>query len=424
MSAWVRLDPGALQAGVLTPPPSKSDAQRALVLRRARGCSLEDAADERMLPGDVRVLRRGLARLENAVKDEVEIDCEDGGAPFRILLGQAAVLPEANVRFLGSARLGDRPHEPLLTALHKSLSTGGFHLDRGAPWPMRVRGARRCSEARFRISSLESSQYATSLLLAMAWLVAREGRMWTLDLDGPIASRGYLDLTLDWLTRFGYDLCVEGARVEMRKGELPSCLPDVPGDWSSLAYLLILAHSTGSQVRGFDPRAFHPDREIVRVLHDSGLTLMSDDEGTRVHGTFRAGLKVSGAVCPDLLPTAAALACVLPDVSVLSDVSVLRHKESDRLQGIESLVALGGGRTLREGDQLLITPGTARGEMRFDPRGDHRLAMSAAVLSVLQRRPLVLQDPSCVAKSFPGFWRELEKLGVDVDTMTSADGRI
>jgi 3-phosphoshikimate 1-carboxyvinyltransferase len=94
-------------------------------------------------------------------------------------------------------------------------------------------------------------------------------------------------------------------------------------------------------------------------------------------------------------------------------VGVLRLKESDRLEGIRELLAAFGGTSALEGEQLTLTP-PARPPQRFtvDSREDHRLAMSAATLSVLSGVPLTLHGPDCVTKSFPGFWAQLQRAGV------------
>jgi 3-phosphoshikimate 1-carboxyvinyltransferase len=133
----------------------------------------------------------------------------------------------------------------------------------------------------------------------------------------------------------------------------------------------------------------------------------------RVEGQARNGLVASGKECPDLLPTLAALACVLPRPSTLTDVGILRLKESDRLEGIQKLVAAYGGTTRLEGETLTLSPPAAPpAHFAMDSRGDHRLAMVSATLAVLSGARLSLTGPECVEKSFPGFWRQLERAGV------------
>jgi 3-phosphoshikimate 1-carboxyvinyltransferase len=133
----------------------------------------------------------------------------------------------------------------------------------------------------------------------------------------------------------------------------------------------------------------------------------------RMEGQARSGLVASGKECPDLLPTLAALGCVLPGPSTLTDVGILRLKESDRLEGIQTLVAAYGGTTTLEGETLTLTPPKAPpAHFAMDSKGDHRLAMVSATLSILSGARLTLTGPECVEKSFPGFWRQVERAGV------------
>jgi 3-phosphoshikimate 1-carboxyvinyltransferase len=411
----VLVDPTSLHAATLTPPLSKSDAHRALTLGALLGLAprLPAAA---ALPGDVRVLRDGLVAL--AGPGEVDIDCADGGAPFRILLTQAALRTGQRTRFTGTHRLGERPHGPLLEALARTLGPSGFRAEHeGRPWPLVVTGAGRAPEPRFTIDGSESSQFASSLLLGAAGLHLREGRPWTVEVTGTPASEGYLALTEGWLTRAGFQLSRTGRAVTV-VGHTPAPLPAVPGDWSSIGYLALVAWRSGSVVRAADPEALHPDRAVLRVLDQVGLSWKVGVEGLRVTGEPRSGLTASGHECPDLLPTLAALACVLPGPSTLHAVSILRAKESDRLEGIRALAQAAGARTELLGDTLTLhPPGRPPTSLSLDSRGDHRLAMAAATLAVLTGAHLTLTGPECVNKSFPGFWRELVHAGVRLRTL-------
>ena len=414
-----RVEPGAAATGVLEPPPSKSDAQRLLVL--AHALDWPEAARTVLtggvdVPGDVAVLARGLGALEPSRAVPSDVDCRDGGAPFRFLVTQAAVTPGAQVTFSGTARLGARPHGALLAALERTLGPAGLVLHRGAPWPLRVRGATGKAAPEFHVDASSSSQHASSLLLGAAALAHREGRAWTVQLEGRLASPGYLDLTVAWARRCGLQVVADGGRFVVRDGPRPARVPDVPGDWSSLGYLLLLAWASGAPVRGVHPDAPHPDRAVLGVLAQVGLAVdLAAAGGARVSGAPKAGFQLSVADCPDLAPTLAALACVVPGPSELRDVAVLRLKESDRVAGVQALVEAAGGKAELDGDRLrLWPPPFPPAKLALDSKGDHRLAMAAATLAVLLRRPLELGRPEVVEKSFPAFWRQVEATGATV----------
>ncbi len=419
----LRFDPAGLGPSRLVPPPSKSDAQRALVLAHVTGRPRAEVLPDEELahaPADVKALARGLECLSSAGDAEALIDCGDGGAPFRFLLGQAATTPGARVRFVGSARLGERPHASLFESLRAALGAYGLRIEEGHPWPVRVRGAEGSGSPVFRIDARRSSQYASSLLLAAAALTLREGRTWTVELESGSASEGYLDMTIEWLGRFGLTVRRSGLRMGVRSVHTPASIPTVPGDWSSISYLLLVAWASGGKVAHVDLRASHPDRAIVRILSEIGLSVLEDEDGVRVEGRAERGLTASGAECPDLLPTLAALACVLPAPSTLHGVGILRHKECDRLEAIRELVAAVGGQTTLDDETLIVTPpAQLRSPFAFTTRGDHRMAMTAATLAVLARVSVTLDDAECVGKSFPGFWDELAAAGAQLHWSTA-----
>lgn len=413
----VHVDPSHLTPARLTPPVSKSDAQRALVLAHLTGhwpLAAIQSEPESELPADVRVLKRGVDALRLPPGPVRDVDCADGGAPFRILVTQSAVTPGAHVRLTGTPRLGERPHGPLFESLKEALGPSGLSLTVGNPWPVEIRAPTSTGAPLFRVPGEQSSQYASSLLLGCAALFLREKRPWSVEIQGTLTSAGYLELTVSWLRRFGFTVEETPSKYTVTAHQASASAPPMPGDWSSLGYLLLIAWKTGGSVERADPSSAHPDQAILRLIQPAGLTPVPGPDLTmRVEGQARAGLVASGKECPDLLPTLAALACVLPRPSTLTDVGILRLKESDRLEGIRTLVSAYGGSTTLEGETLTLTPPPAPpAHFSMDSRGDHRLAMVSATLSVLSGARLTLTGPECVEKSFPGFWRQVERVGV------------
>lgn len=396
---------------VLRPPLSKSDAQRALVLAEALGVPLESVVPAgEVLPRDVTVLRGGLEALRAG---DAAIDCHDGGAPFRFLLTQAALAEGRVVRFTGTPRLGARPHGPLLESLEAALGPLGLEVEEGDPWPLTVRApARIPAGVHFSVTGVESSQFASSLLLGAAKVAQATGEASSVAVSGPLTSEGYLQLTRRWVERAGFPVSEVDGRWVVAPAMSPGVLT-VPGDWSSLTYLLVLAWKAGAAVGRVDFEAAHPDAEVVRHLESVGLTVHRTAP-VRVTGQPARGLQVDAQVCPDAVPTLAALAAVLPAPSVVTRTGILRHKESDRLDAVQELLGKAGAASRLEGETLTILPGRLR-DFEFHARDDHRLAMSAAVLAFLGGVRLRLHGKAAVAKSFPGFWEEAAKVGLAVE---------
>ncbi len=373
----------------MKPPISKSDAQRALVLADILNVPFSQVLPEgEPLPRDVEVLRDGLIALRQPT---ARIDCHDGGAPFRFLLTQAAVSPGRRVEFVGTARLGERPHGPLLEALR---AIPGLRITEGNPWPVIVESPLVIrGPISFCVTGVQSSQFASSLLLGVARLKAA-GVPATVEVTGALTSGGYFELTRAWVDRCS---------------ALTSRFPPVPGDWSSLGYLLALSWVSGARVERLGFGTGHPDEAIVELLRGVGLTI-SD----RVEGVATSGFEVDCERCPDAIPTLAVLATRLPIASTFRRVGILRHKESDRLAGVQELLTAAGLTQSLTGEDLTVFPGAAS-SFRFDARDDHRLAMSAAVLARLHGVRLTLRGMDSVAKSFPHFWLEAAEAGVQVE---------
>ncbi len=394
----------------LAPPPSKSDAQRALVLADLLGHPRELRGLAARLPADVRVLQAGLDVLARGGGGD--LDCRDGGAPLRFLLGQAALCFGATWRFWGTPRLGARPHGPLLEALVEALGPHGLEVEPGSPWPLVVRAPPTpVTVPRFRVRGGESSQFASSLALAAARQVARSGEPCAVEVEGPHASEGYFELTVKWLGRAGFEVERGPTGVVVRSLRPVPELPPVPGDWSSLTYLLPIAWKTGAAVASVAWDVGHPDEVFAVHLRRAGLSYREGPRGLLVEGALERGFEVDAGVCPDAVPALVAVATVAPAPSRFSRVGVLRLKESDRVEGVAALAQAFGATVRVEAETLTVVPGAPVAAVRFDPRGDHRLAMAATVAAVLQGAGLALTDPACVDKSFPGFFEEVGKTG-------------
>lgn len=408
----VRLIPAETVAAELRPPLSKSDAHRALALRSILGEPL-DAGLPASLPSDVRVVIEGLRAIAAPPDQPRTVNCLDAGAPFRFLLTQAAVAPSRQIDFVGTPRLGERPVTPLLESLRAAIP--GLTLTQGSPWPLSVRAPDAPTVKRLEIDGTQSSQFVSSALLGAARVAFAHGSALDVLQTGAPASEGYTALTVHWLRRCGFEVTQDGQRYSVRFLERPRALPEIPGDWSSAGYLLALAWATGSTVVGVDPEALHPDRAVVRILRETGLEVRFSNDRATVRGTAIRGLIGSGKECPDLLPTLAAIACVIEAPSVLEDVSILKLKESDRRAGIVDLVRAAGGEVEdAPNDSLRILPPAKVRPFHYSPRKDHRLAMSAATLSVLGRVSATIEQSECVEKSFPAFFDELRKTGFGV----------
>lgn len=400
---------------VLSPPLSKSDAMRALVVAHLTGQPLSLDVEARGTPNDVRVLDRGLRALAGRTFP-AGLDCEDGGAPFRFLLALAATTPGAQVRLFGSERLAARPHGALIDCLRTALEPQGLKVS-GAEtvWPYSLEAPLSLrSTPTFKVRPEDSGQFLSAALFAASSVALRRQQPCTVHVVGPVASEGYVALTERWLRAGGFQLSTEGASITVVAPAQPPTapLPPIPGDWSALTGLLLIAWAKGAGVSGVDDSALHPDRQFLDVLLSCGLTTSADSGVTRLTGTLARGFDVNVQAFPDAALNLVALACVAPTPSTLRAVAGLRHKESDRLEGAQALATAGGATSRLDGDVLTVTPGARPARVAFDGQNDHRRVMAAAALAALTGATLHVTGTRAVDKSFPGFFAEIAAVGV------------
>lgn len=339
----------------------------------------------------------------------IEASCGESGLCLRMFSSIAALSPRP-ITLRGEGSLARRPVgmvEAPLRALGAEASTDG-----GLP-PVRVRGPLRGGAVE--VDGRESSQFLTGLLLALPMTGADS----VVRVNG-LASRGYIDLTMAVAAAFGAGIERDEAYTEFRvRGDRPyrAAGYETEGDWSGAAFLLVAGAIAGGQgglsVGGLSESSAQPDRSIVRALELAGARLEPIAGGYRVApGALRA-FSFDATDCPDLFPPLVALASRCPGVTALMGASRLRSKESDRAAALsEEFGKLGLGIVV-DGDTMTVR-GMAEGERiaggRVSSRGDHRIAMAAAVAALAGAGPVLIDGAECVAKSYPDFFEALDSI--------------
>jgi 3-phosphoshikimate 1-carboxyvinyltransferase len=421
MTAFVLDRAGPVELA-LSAPPSKSLTHRALI-----ASSLADGSSilyDPLLADDTRLTIEGLRRLGAAIEvgdrvvgiegaggplatgDGAVLDCGNSGTTLR-LLASVAALADARVTLTGSARMRERPIGPLGTALEALGATVRYPAADGLP-PIQVAGPLRGGEVA--VDGGVSSQFTSSLLLAAPLM---PGGL-VLRLASPPVSRSYLDLTVGVMAAFGTNVDRRGyERFAVGLGGYTGTAYAVEGDWSSASYLFALAAVLGGKVtvRNLDPASAQGDRRLVAALAAMGCRVSAGPDGVTVerNGPLR-GIDCEMSSAPDTVQTLAVVAALAEGPTRITGVGHLRHKESDRLAvTADRLRALGAGAVVEE-DALMVVPAPLHGGS-IDPAGDHRTAMAFAVLG-LAVGDVAIEDPGCVAKSWPGFWSTLRGAGL------------
>ncbi len=350
--------------------------------------------------------------------DSLVIDCGNSGTTARLLLG---LLAGRRVRAIidGDASLRRRPMGRVLRPLRR-FGSDVRTRDRSGRLPAEIRG-RPLKSGKCRLA-VPSAQAKSALLLA------------GLSAPGPVTVAGCgssRDHTERLLSLMGADITVDdvdGGRARVAvTGPLQPFDLDVPGDFSSAAFLLAAAAVVpGSEitVRGV---SLNPTRTgFLRVLENMGADLTirpegGDDWEPRGSVTLRHGplgsFRIHSREIPGLideLPILAVLGAYADGVSVVSGAGELRIKESDRISVMVDALR-GMGIPVQEApDGFVLTgpvvPGAGRGRVSLKTAGDHRVAMALAICALGAGCETELDDTECVAVSFPGFFELLTLL--------------
>ena len=384
------ITPGPLE-GTVTPPPSKSQAHRAILAQLlAGGGTVSNLAASQ----DIEATRRCAAALKAQGTDLPLLDCGESGSTLRFLIPIALAL-RGGGRFTGRGRLMDRPQKPYFDIFDEK---GIFYEQKDGA--LTVKGELKPGE--YRLPGNVSSQFVTGLLYALP-LLEGESRI---VLTSPLESRGYVDMTLDVLDHFGVraEVLEDGFLVP---GDQVFQARDftIEADWSQAAFWLA-AGLLGNPVLtvGLSDQSTQGDRVI------------DEHFASFAWGTWRT-VEIDVCDCPDLLPPLAVMAAFHDGATRLTNAARLRLKESDRLATVtKMLTALGG--QVEEGPDWLAIPGT-----RFlkggtvDGANDHRIVMAAAIAATRCTGPVTILGAEAVNKSYPRFWEEYKRLGGEFDVL-------
>jgi 3-phosphoshikimate 1-carboxyvinyltransferase len=341
------------------------------------------------------------------------VDCGESGATLRFMIPIAALAPGASIFSAGSS-LEKRPLVPLLDSL-KQLGTYASLEGQEGKHTVNIRGGG-IEGGKTAIRGDITSQYISGLLFACP--KAKEDT--EINIVTPLESRSYLQMTLEVLSQHNIKVQVLGdfTRIQVPSGQVYSSHNhQVPGDFSSAAFLLAAGAITSSKlkVNDLDPNSIQGDRAILDILKDMGTKLKIGNEYVEVEGGQELkAVDVDARNIPDLVPACAALACYAKGASTIYNAKRLRYKESDRLTSLYTqLKKMGAEIGMRE-DSLTIKGPCAMHGTEIDPSNDHRIAMACAVAALGATGDTVIQDSECVNKSYPIFFDHLRSLGVNV----------
>jgi 3-phosphoshikimate 1-carboxyvinyltransferase len=405
----------------VTAPPSKSYTHRALIAAAlAHGTStivhplvaddtkLTLAALEKLgttiRTGDRSVIVEGCDGSFTCPPNTV-LDLDNSGTTLR-LLASSALLCDHPVTLTGSARMQERPVGPLADTLAALGGEIAFAKKPGFP-PLTIGGSLCGGSAT--IDGSASSQFASSVLMAAPYAK----KPVALTITGTPASQSYLDITAGLMTEFGAVIRREG----YREFDISNCnrytgrTYVIEGDYSSASYFFAIAAICGGRVTvtGLAPGSVQGDRFFLEALRQMGCTVtFGHDSVTVEHEGPLSGITIDMSSAPDTVQTLCMVAAVATTPTVITGISHLKYKESDRIAVTADRLRQLGVTVNAGNDRIIIQPAPLHGGT-IDPGNDHRTAMSFAVLG-LGTGGVSITGAECVNKSFPGFWETLSRV--------------
>ncbi len=427
--------PASLSAFTPRVPASKYVANRALLLAglAAEVTILEgvpESEDMRAATDFVRTfgataepLARGVLRVEGVAgrprfRPLATVDLGESGTLARFALAVSA-LGDEEVILDGRGRLRERPMGELLDVL--AALGARVEAAEGGRLPVRVRGPLRgpSPATPVRLSGEVSSQFASALLLVAPAL----GGL-ALAFDRAPVSASYLTLTREVMDAFGVPVTGDvGGGFKVPAGTYRRSVPyRIPPDTTALGYFAALAALFPATLRhAFPyPRPWTGEARALEALETMGARVALVHDVLEIVGPkpepLRSPGRCSARDFPDSVPTLAALAATATGETVFEGVGHLRHKESDRIGALVAELARIGVDAHGEADALVVRGRGPRPGVRpvFDAHGDHRLAMSLALLAV-PFGGAAIEGAESVAKSFPDYWAELARLGFGIE---------
>ena len=405
--------------GTITPPSSKSYAQRAIALAllaegRTTLRNIEFCKDTRSAISCIEALGAKVSYL-----DESTIAIDGGLHPVTdtLMVGESGL---ATRPFTPTASLTSPPicikgegtllHRPMMMMIEPLRRLGVEVRDGGGHLPIEVKGP--IHGGNIEVDGSFSSQFITGLLLALP--LAKEDT--TLHVRSAV-STPYIDMTIDTAKRFGVEIMHhEGDYsefyIEGGQKYTPADLA-IEGDWSGASTMLVAGAISGRvTVKNLSTLSKQADTAICRALERAGAGIIIEGDSITVTKRRLRPFTFDATNSPDLFPALAALAAAAHGQSTIIGTQRLLHKESDRAETIrQEYEKLGIEVDISEENVMKIRGGEIHPATVFS-HNDHRIAMSLAVSALRCKGDVTIENAECVEKSYPTFFEDLESITV------------
>ena len=433
----IQVGPFKRAQGSIVLPGSKSISNRALLLA---ALSIGTTTLKNLLDADdTQVMRNALRQLGLSITDQTDNVCVvegcSGRFPVRkaeLFMGNAgtAIRPltaalamqGGDYHLSGVARMHERPIRDLVDGLRQVGAMIEYELQEGYP-PIQISAADIQIKDVVKVRGDVSSQFLTALLMALPLVAVQPVRI---EVIGELISRPYIDITLKLMARFGVHVAcpdehsfVIPAKASNAVYKSPGQLL-VEGDASSASYFLALGAIGGGPVRvlGVGKDSIQGDIAFANALALMGADIATGEDWIEVAGVKNANGKLNGITIdctqiPDAAMTLAVAALFAEGPTRLNNIASWRVKETDRIAAMATELKKVGA-TVEEGADYIVVNKPSQSDWQSPKEGidtydDHRMAMCFS-LAAFGPNALKINDPNCVAKTFPTYFAEFAKV--------------
>lgn len=334
------------------------------------------------------------------------INVNESGSTFRFILPVAAATANGDsITLVGSDYLASRPISPL----YEELTAHGAVISEKGKFPMTVGGT--LASGVYTLPGDVSSQFISGLLFA---LPLSHGDS-EIVIDGRLESKPYVDITVGCLRQFGITV-TETDRGYAVAGGQHYVSPGVvrcEGDLSNAAFFLAAGALSDDTVgvTGLPEKTSQGDFAVIDTLSRFGAKLCADGGCVSFQRASLSATDIDATDIPDLIPVLSLVASVSQGTTTVYGARRLRFKESDRLASVTNVLSALGA-DIRETDDGLIINGVPRLHGgRVSSYNDHRIAMTAAIASLVSDGDIIIDGFEAINKSYPDFIRDFTALG-------------
>jgi len=342
-------------------------------------------------------------------KKNIKLFLGNSGTSFRPLTAVLAMM-KGDYHLSGIDRMHERPIKDLVDSLLQMGSNIKYEKDYGYP-PISIKSSEILFTKPIQIKGDISSQYLTALLIAGP--IASE--KFTIEIIGELISKPYITITLKLLEKFNIFYDNQNWRTFSLKPNSKYTNPQkicVEGDASSASYFFAAAALSGQiEIKGINKSSIQGDLKFLDIISEMGAKVEYKANSIRVSkAKILKGLEVDCIEIPDAAMTLSVLAVFADSPTKLKNIGSWKVKETDRILAIEKeLKKLGVDVKSTENSMTIFPQKNLKDNVVIETYNDHRIAMCFS-LFCLKNLNIIIQNPNCVNKTYPDFFKDLESI--------------